>query len=121
MGPVQWDEVYGALVRSPPRTVLRFPTAALPALPSSAWRFPADALCRGMHARAEGGYWAVHLDEVHPSCSVVGHLRKDAPNVLYAGGTCVGGLVGYAAGGILGAVVGAGLGFKLAAIATVRR
>jgi hypothetical protein len=105
-----WSSVYNALVRSPSRTFLRYPSTTLPPLPSPAYRFPPDASCRGMHAHTEGSDVVVHLDQVHPSCSVLQHLKRDAPGWLYGIGTCCGGLIGYVAGGVFGAVAGAGLG-----------
>ena len=114
-----WSDVYDALVRSPPRTVLRYRSATLPPLPGSTYRFPPDAKCRGMHARAEGDKVAVHLDGVHPKCSIVWHLRKDTPSMLYA--ACIGGLVGYGVGGVPGAAIGVGLGGGVAYAAIRRR
>jgi hypothetical protein len=109
-----WSSIYDALAQSPPRTFLRYPSAALPPLPTPSYRFPPDASCRGMHARTDGSEVVVHLDEVHPACSVLQHLNKDAPIWLYALGTGCGGLVGYVTGGALGAV--AGIGFGLGSI-----
>jgi hypothetical protein len=28
--------------------------------------------------------WEVHLDQVHPECDLLGHLRRDAPAALVA-------------------------------------
>lgn len=105
-----WSSVYDTLVQSPPRTFLRYPSSSLPSLPGPAYRFPPDASCRGMHVRTEGGDLVFHLDQVHPSCSILQHLNRDAPAWLYGIGTCCGGVVGYMAGGVLGAIAGAGFG-----------
>jgi hypothetical protein len=41
------------------------------------WRFPPDPACRGMHARMYKREWRVHLDRVHPSCSLLDHFFRD--------------------------------------------
>jgi hypothetical protein len=111
-----WPAVHAWLAARPPGTVLRVPRAELP---GAGGRFPPDAQCRGLHARPDGVDWLVHLDQVHPNCSLPGHLRKDAPNVLYAGGCALGAVFGLAATqSIVGAAMGAGIGLKLAYLAT---
>ena len=48
----------------------------------------------GLHVQDCGDYWSVHLDEVDPSSSLLGHLRKDAPRVLAGGIVLIGATLG---------------------------
>ncbi len=93
-----WDDVHDELARRPARTVLRVARGALPdpralgaresvGLPrgqGADLRFPPDAACRGLHVQAFADRWEAHLDQVHPECDLLGHLRRDAPAALVA-------------------------------------
>ena len=93
-----WDDVHDELARRSPRTVLTLARGALPdprtlgaresiGLPrgqGADLRFPSDATCRGLHVHAFPDRWEAHLDQVHPECDLLGHLRRDAPTALVA-------------------------------------
>jgi hypothetical protein len=93
-----WAEVHDELARRPPRTVLPLDRGALPdpralgaresvGLPRGQGvdlRFPPDAACRGLHVQAFPDRWEAHLDQVHPECDLLSHLRRDAPTALAA-------------------------------------
>jgi hypothetical protein len=95
---LMWDEVHDDLARRPPGTVLPFARGVLPdpralgaresiGLPrgqGADLRFPPDGACRGLHVQAFPGRWEAHLDQVHPECDLIGHLRRDAPTALAA-------------------------------------
>src|SRR5579885_1218351 len=118
-----WADVYRELLAQPAGASLRLSKRELPPPaaagaesshgfgPGAHYRFPPDARCRGLHVREERGAYEAHLDRVHPACSLVGHLRSDAPGVFVAGGTAVGAVAGGALGGGRGAAVGSALGF----------
>jgi hypothetical protein len=99
-----WDDVHDELARRPPRTVLPLARGALPdpravgaresiGLPrgqGADLRFPPDGARRGLHVQAFPDHWEAHLDQMHPECDFLGHLRRDAPTALVAlvtGGT----------------------------------
>lgn len=70
-----------------------------------------------MHVHELADYWHVHLDRVHPACSLVDHARQDAPQSLFIGGAVLGGILGAAMSNKRGgAVAGAGLGLVVAAL-----
>ncbi len=93
-----WNDVHDELARRPPRTVFPLARGALPdpralgaresiGLPRGQrgdLRFPPDAACRGLHVQAFPDRWEAHLDQVHPECDLLGHLRRDAPTALVA-------------------------------------
>jgi hypothetical protein len=118
-----WQEVTSELAAAPKGTVLTVARGALPppvlegALASTGlgpgphWRFPADASCRGLHVRETPAGYEAHLDAVHPDCSVVRHLRADAPGLYVVLGTGIGAAAGGALKGSRGALVGAAVGF----------
>jgi hypothetical protein len=120
---MQWPDVYRALLDEPRGATLTLPRAELPpptsagAAPSRGfglgdhWRFAPDAKCRGLHVRTDGDAYEAHLDRVHPDCSLVGHLRADAPGVFVAGGTACGAVAGGVLAGGRGAAIGSALGF----------
>lgn len=100
-----------------PREAGATSAVGLPRGQSEDWRFPADERCSGLHAQRFGDSWRVHVDDVHPDCSLVDHARTDAPGVWVGGATLLGGIFGHAFGSTLtGALVGATVG-----AATVRR
>lgn len=81
------------------------------------YRFAPESDCRGMHVRDVGSHWAVHLDRVHPDCSLLEHARQDAPQALFVGGALLGGLVATAISNKREATLaGAGIGLLLAAL-----
>ena len=41
------------------------------------WRFPPDALGRGLHVHEYKHEWRAHLDRVHPSRSLLAHFLVD--------------------------------------------
>lgn len=80
------------------------------------YRFAPESDCRGMHVQDVGSHWAVHLDRVHPDCSLLEHARQDAPQALFVGGALLGGLVAAAISNKREATLaGAGIGLLLAA------
>lgn len=126
---MSWADVYYALAKAPPGTSLAVkksdiarPVGALPSVGIGAgehYRFPPDKQCRGLHVRDEGGdSYDVHLDQVHPDCSVVSHLREDAPALFVALGAVIGGVLGGIAKGSGGAVIGGACGMTGAALLT---
>jgi hypothetical protein len=81
------------------------------------YRFAPESDCRGMHVQDVGSHWAVHLDRVHPDCSLLEHARQDAPQALFVGGALLGGLVATAISNKREATLaGAGIGLLLAAL-----
>lgn len=120
---MQWPDVYRALLEEPHGATLTVARSSLPpptsagAAPSHGlgagehYRFAPDPKCRGLHVRTAGDAYEAHLDRVHPDCSIVGHLRADAPGLFVAGGTACGAVAGGALAGGRGAAIGAGLGF----------
>ena len=126
-----WSNVRAQLERFPSGTVLRYLKATLPhprdagAAVSLGWpvgqladfRFAPESDCRGMHVQDVETHWAVHLDRVHPDCSLIEHARQDAPQSLFVGGALLGGIVGAALSNKRDATVaGAGIGLLLAAL-----
>jgi hypothetical protein len=81
------------------------------------YRFAPESDCRGMHVQDVGSHWAVHLDRVHPDCSLLEHARQDAPQALFVGGALLGGLVAAAVSNKReSTLAGAGIGLLLAAL-----
>lgn len=81
------------------------------------YRFAPESDCRGMHVQDLGDHWAVHLDRVHPDCSLLEHARQDAPQSLFVGGALLGGLVAAAISNKREApLAGAAMGLLLAAL-----
>ena len=124
-----WAQVARRLVASAPgvslayaKSVLPHPRQAgaqvsvgLPAGQVADYRFAPDSGCRGVHVLDYSDRWIVHLDQVHPDCDVVEHLRRDAPGIWHLGGTVLGAAAGAALGKNSGAVLaGAGIGLLLA-------
>ena len=124
-----WAQVARRLVASAPgvslayaKSVLPHPRQAgarvsvgLPAGQVADYRFAPDGDCRGMHVHEYPDRWVVHLDQVHPECDVVEHLRLDAPGTWCLSGAILGAAAGAALGKNSGAVlVGAGIGLLLA-------
>lgn len=120
-----WRMVRAQLESHAPGTILRVPKTAAPspreagADLSVGWpvgqqgdfRFGPESDCRGLHVREFEDRWEAHLDAVHPACSVLDHMVRDAPDGLVLGGVAVGALVGLAVSrDTAGAVAGAGLG-----------
>jgi hypothetical protein len=88
----------------------------LPAGQLADWRFPPGPDCSGLHVHEHAGWYEAHLDQVHPACSLVGHVQADAPQLLVASGALVGAWLGGGGGVgrllvglVLGAAAGAGL------------
>ena len=82
-------------------------SVGLPKGQSSDWRFPPEFDCAGMHAREYIDRWDVHVDSVHPECSIADHIRTDAPAVWLAGGTAIGLGVGFLFGHpVIGSIAG---------------
>ena len=86
-----WDEVRARVAALPRGGVLAIPKGAI-AHPASAgavravglpvgqlrdFRFPPDRACQGVHVHEYARDWRVHLDRVHPSCSLLGHFFAD--------------------------------------------
>lgn len=122
--PASWSDVRASLFASGgtldvpladiehPRDAGATDSIGLPRGQSEDWRFPPDAACRGLHVQRFGDTWRAHIDEVHPSCSLIGHARRDAPAAYVLGcaalGTAVGALAGKAyVGALLGSIFGA--------------
>jgi len=72
--------------------------------------------CRCLHVRVFDDYYEAHIDKVDPECSLMEHLRQDAPGsyTLSTGG--IGALIGLIVGknkeamllgGLIGLLVGA--------------
>jgi len=122
----EWATVRQELLASPAGTVKRYEKASLPhpreagATQSlgwpvgqlSDWRFAPESDCRGLHVHEFERDWAVHLDRVHPECSLLDHARQDAPQSLFVGGALLGAVVGAALS--KRPLVGAGVGFLIA-------
>jgi hypothetical protein len=128
-----WHRIKEEVQRHPPKTFLRFRKRDLPhpkeagakvslGIPRGQitdYRFPPGHDCRGVHVQEFDGYWEAHIDEVHPACDLVEHLRVDAPGGWVAVGALVGGLVGLAIGRSKGAfAAGACLGLLLSGATT---
>jgi len=124
-----WERVMAQARTVPPRTFIQYPKYQLPhprdagarvsvGLPRGQiadYRFPPDHRCRGLHVQEFDGCWEIHVDEVHPECGALDHLRRDAPGAWTCLGAAVGGLLGAALGRSKGAAaIGAGLGALLA-------
>lgn len=82
------------------------------------WRFAAAADCTGLHVHEHADRYEAHIDRVHPACSLVGHVRADAPQLLVAGAALAGTWAALASGGgtgriVLGLVLGAAAGAAL--------
>lgn len=46
------------------------------------WRFKPETNCTGLHIHEYSNEWVAHLDQVHPQCSLIRHLKYDAPGTL---------------------------------------
>ncbi len=116
-----WDDVRAVLAASAYHRVVVVPKTSLPlpwdvgalrsiGLPrgqTADWRFPPDQACQGVHVQDFGDTWHVHLDIVHPTCDLLGHLRADAPRLgAYGALAGLGGLAGGMAKGPRGALIG---------------
>lgn len=123
-----WGEVYRALVAAPAGTTITVNKSEIGA-PAGAvasiglgggehYRYPPDPQCRGLHVRDEGRTYEAHLDQVHPDCGVVSHLREDAPIVFVASGALLGAALGGIVKGTGGAILGAALGMTASALFT---
>jgi len=66
-----------------PSTAGAYRSAGAPRGQTEDWRFPAFADGAGAHVQRFGRVWRLHIDQVHPAVSLVGHLRAD---VLRANG-----------------------------------
>jgi hypothetical protein len=133
MSPVQtwtWEEVARSLGDEQPGTVLRvpkhlvehpragglMPSTGLPLGQSADFRLRYQD-CRGLHIRDFGTYYEAHLDQVHPDCGLVDHLRQDAPGTYVAVGTALGALAGLLLGKKPAAIfAGAAVGGLLTAL-----
>lgn len=126
-----WSSVRRQILAMPIGTVAQYAKAVAPhprdagARLSLGWpagqladyRFDPEHDCSGMHVHEFATHWAVHIDRVHPSCSLIEHARQDKPESLYWGGAVLGGLVGAALGGKRdSALAGAALGLLAAAV-----
>jgi hypothetical protein len=124
-----WEDVHAFLAGADYHRIAVVPKGALPdpataganrslGLPvgqTSDWRFPPDAACQGLHVQDFGDCWHVHLDIVHPTCDLLGHLRADAPRFgAYATLTGLGALAGGVYKGGKGAILGATAGILTA-------
>lgn len=102
-----WQQVAQALAAQPPGTVLRVAKHQVEH-PSASGLAPSVGLpygqradfrlrhfdCSGLHVRDFGAHYEAHLDQVHPECGVVDHLRRDAPGTYLAAATALGALAG---------------------------
>ncbi len=70
----------------------------------------------GYHVREYPDRWEVHIDDVDPDSSLVGHFRADLPVLFMLTGAALGAGVGYAAAKRRGAAWGAGAGWLLSAV-----
>jgi hypothetical protein len=82
------------------------------------WRFPPTASCQGLHVHQLADGWVAHLDQVHPACDPVEHLRVDAPGFFVALTSAAGGVIGSVARGPLGGLVGGLLGSVFGLVVT---
>jgi len=98
-----------------PREAGALVSVGLPVGQVADFRFAPDSACRGMHVQEYQDRWVVHMDQVHPWCDVLEHLRRDAPNAWCASGAVLGAAVGAALGRSSGAALaGAGIGLLIA-------
>lgn len=123
-----WDQVGLCLKQEQPGTVLRIPKWQIEH-PSTGGLTPSLGLpvgqradfrlrysdCRGLHVHDFGEHYEIHLDEVHPECGLVEHLRRDAPGTYLGAATALGAFAGLLLGKsrdavVAGAFVGALLG-----------
>lgn len=81
------------------------------------WRFPPDSDCRGLHVHEFELVYRAHVDEVHPECSLVEHIRRDVAPLWLVTGTTAGAIVGALANR---PGTGAALGLTLAMISLPR-
>jgi hypothetical protein len=97
----------------PPATAGARRDLGLPVGQLADWRFPAAADCTGLHVHEHADRYEAHIDQVHPACGLVEHVRVDAPQLLVVIGALVGtglGLGGGTGRAVLGLVLGAALG-----------
>ena len=102
-----WREVAAALAAQPAGTLLRVPkhqvehpsasglvhSVGLPYGQRADYRLRYSD-CTGLHVRDFGAHYEAHIDQVHPECGVVDHLRRDAPGTYIAAATALGALAG---------------------------
>lgn len=88
-----------------PRDAGAVSAVGMPRGQSEDWRFPPDDLCRGVHVQRFGTLWLVHVDKVHPDCSLIGHARMDAPALYVGAGAGIGLLAGLALGNATAGVI----------------
>lgn len=111
--------VYAKHVLPHPRQAGALVSVGLPAGQAADYRFAPDGNCRGVHVLEYPDRWVVHLDQVHPECHVVEHVRRDAPGAWCLGGAALGAAAGAALGKETGAALaGAGIGLLLALATT---
>ena len=53
---------------------------------------------RCAHVREYPDYYRIHIDEVDPQVSVMGHLLADCPALTILGGVALGALIGHTVG-----------------------
>lgn len=130
IGPTSWEQVLDLLQQESPGTILRLPKHWVPhpedagAIRSLGLPFGQSADfrwrlgdCTGLHVRDFQGFYEAHLDEVHPACGFVEHLRQDAPHAYVAGMAALGALSGLLLGRSKeSTLVGAGLGALIGAL-----
>ncbi len=95
-----------------PRDAGAYASIGLPVGQEADFRFPPEHDCRGMHVQSFGAEWVVHIDQVHPTCDVGEHLRRDAPAAWVGATAALGGALGLlfarkAEGALAGALLGA--------------
>jgi hypothetical protein len=98
-----------------PRDAGAYLSIGLPVGQDADYRFVPEHDCRGIHVQSFGETWHIHVDVVHPECSMAEHLRRDAPGTWIAAATAAGGLLGLLLGrrkeaALAGAAVGAMVG-----------
>lgn len=131
-----WADVLAHLEAAPAGTRRSFARAAMPhpreagavvglGLPVAGkiddWRFPPTGSCHGLHIHEHADCWVAHLDQVHPACDAVEHLRVDAPRVYIAAASALGALVGALARGTVGGIVGGLVGGLFGRLFTIPR
>ena len=127
-----WREVAAALAAEPPGTIFRIAKHQVEH-PSASALLPGIGLpfgqradyrlrysdCSGLHVRDFGAHYEAHLDQVHPDCGIVDHLRRDAPGTFVAAATALGALAGTMLGKKPEAIfAGAAIGGLLAVLTT---
>jgi hypothetical protein len=115
------DEPQGSLLRIPkgqlphPSEVGAKPSMGLPVGQQADFRFTMND-CRCLHVRIFQDRYEAHIDSVDPACSIVEHLRKDAPGTYTTAAAGLGALAGLILGGgkkegmLAGALIGLAVG-----------